>query len=33
MMEGHKNINLTTFRKSGDAVPAPVQFVVLQGKL
>lgn len=33
MLEGHKNINLTTFRKSGDAVPTPVWFVVLQGKL
>lgn len=32
-LEGHKNINLTTFRKSGDAVPTPVWFVVLEDKL
>lgn len=23
-LEGHKNINLTTFRNSGEAVPTPV---------
>ena len=33
MLEGHKNINLTTFRKSGNEVPTPVWFVVLEGKL
>ena len=33
MLERHKNINLTTFRKSGDAVPTPVWFVVLEDKL
>ncbi len=32
-LEGHKNINLTTFRKSGDAVPTPVWYVVLDGRL
>lgn len=32
-LERHKNINLTTFRKSGDAVPTPVWYVVLDGKL
>ena len=29
----HKNINLTTFRKSGEAVPTPVWYVVLEDKL
>ena len=33
MLEGHKNMNLTTFRKSGNEVPTPVWFVVLEGKL
>ncbi len=32
-LEGHKNANLTTFRKSGDVVPTPVWYVVLDGKL
>lgn len=29
----HKYINLTTFRKSGEAVPTPVWFVEMDGKL
>ena len=33
MLEGHKNMNLTTFRKSGNEVPTPVWFVILEGKL
>ena len=32
-LEGHKNINLTTFRKSGEPVVTPVWYVVLDGKL
>lgn len=32
-LEGDKNINLTTFRKSGEAVPTPVWYVVLEDKL
>jgi PPOX class probable F420-dependent enzyme len=32
-LEGHKNANLTTFRKSGVPVVTPVWYVVLDGKL
>ena len=32
-LEGHKNVNLTTFRKSGEPVATPVWYVVLHGKL
>lgn len=32
-LQGHKNINLTTFRKSGEEVPTPVWYVVLEDKL
>jgi uncharacterized protein len=32
-LEGHKNINLTTFRKSGEPVTTPVWYVVRDGKL
>lgn len=32
-LEGHNNINLTTFRKSGEAVTTPVWYVVLEDKL
>jgi len=33
MLEGHKNMNLPTFRKSDDVVPTPVWFVALKAKL
>jgi hypothetical protein len=33
LFEGHKYINLTTFRKNGQAVPTPVWFVVRDGRL
>jgi uncharacterized protein len=33
MLEGHKNVNLTTFRKSGEPVVTPVWYVVFDGKL
>lgn len=32
-LEGHKNVNLTTFRRGGEAVVTPVWFVVLDGML
>ncbi len=32
-LEGHKNINLATFRKSGEPVVTPVWYIVLDGKL
>ncbi len=32
-LEGSKNANLTTFRKSGEPVGTPVWYVVLDGKL
>jgi PPOX class probable F420-dependent enzyme len=32
-LEGHKNMNLTTFRKSGEPVVTPVWYVILDGKL
>jgi len=32
-LEGHKNTNLTTFRKSGELVVTPVWYVVMNGKL
>ncbi len=32
-LEDYKNINLTTFRKSGEPVVTPVWYVVLDGKL
>jgi PPOX class probable F420-dependent enzyme len=33
LFEGKRYINLTTFRKSGIAVPTPVWFVVHEGRL
>jgi PPOX class probable F420-dependent enzyme len=33
VLEGSKNANLTTFRKSGEPVVTPVWYVVLDGKL
>ena len=33
VVEGHKYISLTTFRKSGKPVPTPVWFVERNGKL
>ena len=33
LFERHKYINMTTFRKSGKAVPTAVWFVELDGKL
>jgi PPOX class probable F420-dependent enzyme len=33
MLEGHKNVNLTTFRKSGEPAVTPVWYVVFDGKL
>jgi PPOX class probable F420-dependent enzyme len=32
-LEGYKNANLATFRKSGEAVTTPVWYAVLDGKL
>lgn len=32
-LEGHKNMNLATFRKSGEPVVTPVWYVILDGKL
>lgn len=32
-LEGHKNVNLATFRKSGEPVVTPVWYIVLDGKL
>ncbi|MGB9640395.1 MAG: PPOX class F420-dependent oxidoreductase [Anaerolineales bacterium] len=33
IFRNHKYINLTTFRKNGNAVPTPVWFVELEGEL
>lgn len=32
-LQGYKNVNLTTFRKSGEPVVTPVWYVVIDGKL
>lgn len=32
-LEGYKNVNLTTFRKSGEPVVTPVWYVILDDKL
>jgi PPOX class probable F420-dependent enzyme len=32
-LEGHRYINLTTFRKSGEGVPTPVWFALHKGRL
>lgn len=32
-LEGYKNINVTTFRKSGDPMATPVWYVVMNGRL
>ncbi len=32
-LEGYKNINVTTFRKSGDPMATPVWYVVINGRL
>ncbi len=32
-LEGHNNINRTSFRKSGEAVSTPVWYIVLEDKL
>jgi len=33
VLEGNKNVNLTTFRKSGEPVTTPVWYVVRDGKM
>lgn len=32
-LEGYKNINLTTFRKSGELMVTPVWYVVMNGRI
>ncbi len=32
-LEGHRYMNLTTFRKNGEAVPTPVWFALVDGRL